>query len=231
MKIVSFGDSFIFGSELQDNNDGSRAWPGLIAQRIGAEYETLAIPGCGNDAIARQILQYFSENSTQDTLAVINWTWAIRWDFYIVAQEKWVTLGPTCVPSKLEDSVGIDEASRIIDFYNDYTGHSTLWENYRSLQAIFSTQCFLDAIGANTIETCMDYGIFDKQFHAPGYIQVLQDRVRPRMKDFEGQNFLDWCRDRGYPITEPGWHPVEPSHEAAADLWAEIYHNKLKEIG
>lgn len=229
MKIVSFGDSFIFGSELKNNHDGHQAWPGLIAKRLGADYETLAIPGCGNDAIARQIFQYFSEHGTQDTLAVINWTWAIRWDFYVVNQEKWVTLGPTCVPSKLEQDVGFNEAKRIVDFYNDYPGHSTLWEKYRSLQVIFSAQKFLDSIDANVIETCMDYDIFDQQFHSPGYVQILQDLVKPRMKDFEGKNFLDWCRDRGYTITEPGWHPIEPAHEFAADLWLEEYQAKLKE--
>lgn len=30
-KIVSFGDSFIFGSELKNNPDGSKSWPGLIS--------------------------------------------------------------------------------------------------------------------------------------------------------------------------------------------------------
>lgn len=85
-KIVSFGDSFIFGSELQNNNDGSKAWPGLIANELECDYETFANPGCGNDNIAQQIYSYFSANSTDDTLAVINWTWATRWDFYITKE-------------------------------------------------------------------------------------------------------------------------------------------------
>lgn len=229
MKIVSFGDSFIFGSELQDNHDGAKAWPGLIAKKLGADYETMAIPGCGNDAIARQIFEYFSEHSPENTLAVINWTWAVRWDFYIVSQEKWTTLGPTCVPSKLESDVGLNEAKRIVDFYNDYTGHSTLWEKYRSLQVIFSAQSFLRGLGVKTIETCMDDEIFDRRFHAPGYVQKLQNLVQPSMRDFEGKNFLDWCRDRGYTITEPGWHPIEPAHDFAAELWLNAYRAKLTE--
>ena len=81
-KIVSFGDSFIYGSELQNEIIG--AWPSLIAARLDYEYETFAVPGCGNDHIARQIYSYFSKNSTKDTLAVINWTWASRWDFYVL---------------------------------------------------------------------------------------------------------------------------------------------------
>ena len=52
MKIVSFGDSFVWGSELEDNPTGNRAWPGLIAAELGTEYATFAEPGCGNDTIA-----------------------------------------------------------------------------------------------------------------------------------------------------------------------------------
>ena len=88
-KIVSFGDSFIFGTELKNNNDGSKAWPGIISNRLGCNYETQAVPGCGNDHIARQIYSYFSNNSA-DVLAVINWTWIERFDFYVgEGHERW----------------------------------------------------------------------------------------------------------------------------------------------
>lgn len=88
-KIVSFGDSFIFGHELMDNDDGSQAWPGLIAKKLSCDYETLAISGCGNDNIAKQIYSYFSKNSTDDVIAIINWTWASRWDFYIFDNDEY----------------------------------------------------------------------------------------------------------------------------------------------
>jgi hypothetical protein len=87
-KIVSFGDSFVFGSELTDNNNGSCSWIGLAAKQLGVEYETLAVPGCGNENIARQILTYFSNNPSDSTLAVINWTWGARWDFYVPEVEQ-----------------------------------------------------------------------------------------------------------------------------------------------
>ena len=59
-KIVSFGDSFVFGSELANNDNGSQAWAGLSAQRLEVDYETRAVPGCGNENISRQIFSYFS---------------------------------------------------------------------------------------------------------------------------------------------------------------------------
>ena len=53
-KIVAFGDSFFAGNELQDPG---LVWPGIVAQRLGVEFETPSIPGCGNDRIAAQIYE------------------------------------------------------------------------------------------------------------------------------------------------------------------------------
>lgn len=87
-KIVSFGDSFVFGTELNDNEDGSKSWIGLAAEQLGVDYETFAVPGCGNELIARQIYSYFSKNTNTNVLAIINWTWASRWDFYLLKEIK-----------------------------------------------------------------------------------------------------------------------------------------------
>ena len=112
-KIVSFGDSFVFGSELSNNKDGHKSWIALAANQLGVDYETTAVPGCGNENITRQILTYFSNNPSDNVLAIINWTWGARWDFYIPGKEQWTTLGLTCVPSKLEPLVGLEEAKKI----------------------------------------------------------------------------------------------------------------------
>jgi hypothetical protein len=159
-KIVSFGDSFIFGSELANNLDGSKAWPGLIANRLGYDYTTQAVVGCANEAIARQIFTYFSAHETQDTLAVINWTWCMRWDFYLQGVKEWVGLGPTCAPDKLKDQLDRAEAADLIKFYNTHVGQAHAWNQYRSLQAIMSAQRFLDVHGIKNIQTYMDRELF-----------------------------------------------------------------------
>lgn len=226
-KIVGFGDSFVFGSELQDNDDGHKSWIGLAAEKLGVEYQTTAVPGCGNENISRQILTYFSNNAGDDTLAVINWTWGARWDFYIPGLEQWTTLGLTCVPSKLAPMVGIEEAQKILEFYNKYPGHSTLWDKWRSLQTIFVTQIFLKHQGIDSIQTFMDYELWDTQWHAPDYILTLQNAVKPYMENFQGLNFLDWSRSHGFEITDPGLHPLEDAHKAACDLWLDRYRHCL----
>jgi len=227
MKIVSFGDSFIWGSELTNNHDGSRAWPGLCAQKLGCEYATLAVPGCGNDNIARQIFQYFSNNPSTDTLAVINWTWMQRWDFYVSAADAWTTLGPTCVPVKLTQYWSQDQAAGVIDFYSQHAGNSILWNRWRNLQTISSVQNYLLAQGIVNIQTCMDSMLYDTKYHAPDYIQTLQQLTQPQMQSFEGVDFLTWSRQQGYTVTEPGWHPLEAAHLAAQDLWLDTYQQLL----
>ena len=179
-KIVSFGDSFIFGSELQDNYDGSKAWPGLIAKELDCEYETVAIPGCGNDSIAQQVYSYFSKNSTTDVLAVINWTWSMRWDFYLTKSKTWINLGPTCVPSKIKDKVGADEANRLIKFYKDYISESTTWNYYRNLQTIYAVQTFLKEKNINSIQTYIEHDLF------------LPNLQRPRIEHYYAIKDSSW---------------------------------------
>ena len=227
MKIVSFGDSFIWGSELENNPTGDRAWPGLIAQELGVEYATLANPGCGNDEIARQILTYFSSNPAADTLAVINWTWAFRWDFYIVNTESWVTLGPSCIPSKLNNHLEPGAAEELISVYKKYAGKSILWGRWRALQSIYAAQSYLKTLGIKSIQTYMDTWLFEQEFHAPDYVKTLQELVQKDMQLFQGLNFLDWSKSRGYTVTEPGWHPLEEAHAAAKDLWIDSYKEAL----
>jgi hypothetical protein len=227
-KIVGFGDSFVFGSELANNDLGDRSWIGISARRLQVAYETLAVPGCGNENIARQIFTYFSNHPADNVLAVINWTWGSRWDFYVPGMEQWTTLGLTCVPDKLAPMVGSHEAAKILEFYNRYPGNSTLWDKWRTLQCIYGVQQFLQSIKVSSIQTYMDYEIWDQRWHAPAYIKTLQTLTEKDMESFQGQNFLDWSRAKGFAVTEPGLHPLEQAHEAAADLWIDRYEQMLR---
>lgn len=159
-KIVSFGDSFILGSEQADNIDGSLAWPGRIAARLDLDYQTMAVAGCGNEHIAQQVFRYFSQHSTQNVLAVINWTWSLRWDINVDRSGAWVGLGPTCVPDKLKSMVPPDEAQRLIEFYRTYAANNSIWNQQRSLMAIYATQCFLKNHDIPCIQTYMDRALW-----------------------------------------------------------------------
>ena len=227
-KIIGFGDSFVFGSELANNDDGQQSWIGQAARKLGVDYETTAVPGCGNDHIARQIYSYFSAKSADSTLAVINWTWSQRWDFYVVEHETWITLGPTCVPEKLKDLVSQTQAQDLIEFYRERANSSLLWNKFRNLQTIWAVQGYLERKGVQAIQTYMDHHLFDQTCHAPDYVQELQELLRPKLELFEGRNFVDWSHDRKFAVTDPGWHPLEDAHIAACELWQDRYAQALK---
>jgi hypothetical protein len=226
-KIVGFGDSFVWGTELAGNTDGSKSWIAQAATKLGCNYSTTSVPGCGNDHIARQVYSYFANNPAQDTLAVINWTWGSRWDFYIVEHETWITLGPTCVPEKLQNLVSQTEAEDMIEFYKHRANSSILWNKFRNLQTMFAVQTYLKSKNITNIQTYMDYGMFDRRWHAPDYVQVLQDLVKPDLKLFEEQNFVDWSRSKGFTVTDEGMHPLEDAHLAACELWQDQYAQAL----
>ena len=226
-KIVGFGDSFVFGSELANNTDGSKSWISQAAKNLGCNYSTDATPGCGNDHIARQVYSYFENNPVENTLAVINWTWASRWDFYIVEHETWITLGPTCVPEKLKDIVARTEAEDMIEFYKHRINSSILWNKFRNLQTMFAVQSYLKSKNITSVQTYMDYELFSQQWHAPDYVQVLQNLVKPDLELFEGQNFIDWSYKHGFKVTVTGLHPLEAAHAAACTLWQDRYKQAL----
>jgi hypothetical protein len=228
-KIVSFGDSFVFGTELKNNKDGSQAWAGLAAKNLSTEYQTHAVPGCGNDHIARQIYSHFANNSAQDTLAIINWTWMSRWDFYIVEHETWITLGPTCVPEKLKHLVSQTQAQDLIEFYQHRANSSLLWNKFRNLQTMYAVQNYLKLNNIVNIQTYMDYAMFDQTVYAPDYVQQIQNLVKSELQLFEGKNFVDWSYGHGFAVTQPGLHPLEEAHTAACDLWQPVYAQALKE--
>lgn len=227
MKIVSFGDSFIYGSEVEGNVNGQNAWPGLIANKLGVEYQTLAVPGCSNENITRQILSYFSEYPTEQTLAVINWTWALRYDIYLTETENWTTLGPTCVPRNLSGSVGEVESKKLLEFYRNYGGKSILWDRFRALQTMYTAQQILKDLGVKSVQTTIDLSIFDTKFHAPNYIVKLQNLVSPQIESFNGLSFLDWSYANQYPVSTIGLHPSLKAHQAACELWLTRYSNEL----
>jgi hypothetical protein len=228
-KIVSFGDSFIFGSEQQNNKDGAAGWPGRAAADLGCEYQTLAHPGRSNEYIAQQIYSYFSSNTAN--LVVINWTWMARWEFYVLKNQEWITLGTSCIPNVLAETIERNDAHDIVNFFNNHINAGILWNKFRNLQTINSVQQFLKEKNINTIQTYMDYDMFDIECRhealTPDYINELQKLIYPKLELFEGQNFLDWSYKHGYHVTELGLHPLEDAHIAAAKLWQARYAQAL----
>ena len=197
--LVACGDSFLYGSDLPSTD---HAWPALIAQNLNLDYVCFAQPGVGNAQILQQIIQaqaYYRDQAVY----IINWTWIDRFDYVDTNDELWHTVRPA-FDDPIRDS-----------FYYRYF-HSELADKFYNLIYVNSAQEILR--DQKYLMTYMDLLLLDQKYHAPDYVRDLQDRVRARLLDFQGKNFLEWSKQHQYPISER-WHPLESAHAHAAQLW------------
>lgn len=207
-EIVSFGDSFIWGSEIPGNSAGELAWPGLIAKRLGYTYETRAEPGCGNGRILRQILTWANDRKTEPVLAVINWTWSSRWDVFKDNPDQWVTVGPTCTTDTLASEVGQETSERWLDFYLKHRAFKAVPCAISSLRYMATACWVLDRLEIPCLHTYMQYDMFADNLSGTvlEMYKKMQERGHPEwprcetMEEFLAlpehiqQNAQDWWR-------------------------------------
>jgi hypothetical protein len=221
MKLKSFGCSFTYGSDLhdcqkylkEDNKSvpSQLSWPALLANSIGMSYECFASPGAGNFKILEKVLTQ-SVNVT-DTVFVIGWTFIDRYDHVVttypgshwdsINNEFWNTVRPT-------------DSDPVAKSYYQYL-HSQLCDKLKTLTYI---KCVIDTLKQNNIPFIMTYIdalIFETEWHTTPAIVSLQNYIRPHMTTFEGQTFLSWTKQKGFPISET-LHPLEEAHQAAFEL-------------
>jgi hypothetical protein len=74
MKLLTLGDSFTYGEELNDLNC---SWPILVAERQGYELSNLSKPGSGNTRIVRTLLEHVNSYN----IIIIAWSHFARIEF------------------------------------------------------------------------------------------------------------------------------------------------------
>lgn len=224
MKLKSFGCSFIYGTDLLDDGRGflyatpsQFTWPSLLAKDLGYDYECYARAGAGNLRILEKIL---TQTTLDDpTIFVIGWSWMDRFDYTVetterivkteliraemIGNETWKTIMP------------VDSDSRAHSYYRDLHSH------YRDkLTNLIYIKTAIDTLKQKNIPfimTYIDYNLFDTQHHISTAVKSLQDFIQPYMTAFEGKNFLDYSKEKGFPISET-LHPLEAAHQSAFEL-------------
>lgn len=200
MILRSFGCSFIYGTDL---SSPARTWPRLIASNLGLPYQCHAWPGIGNLQIMESILRSVQPGD----LCIVNWTWIDRFDFVDSTQELWHTLRP---------ALDHDHAA----YYYRHL-HSQYRDMLTNLIYIKTAVDFLQVQDCGFLMTAMDSLLFEcvqAEWHDPAATNYLQQQVKPHIKDFDGLDFLNWSRGRGFAVSE-SWHPLEQAHGAAADYF------------
>ena len=212
-KIVSFGDSFIYGSDLSDCDDNQYSqltWPALCAKELGLDYECHAQGARGNHYISLLAIA----KSCTNALVIINWSWIDRFDYFSMENKPKIM---TVLP-------GLDnELSKF--YYKNF--HSEFGDIFRSLSAIHATHSYLKEQNIPFVSSIMDkLLVTDMWNHAPGIVN-LQEVIQKDISWFpKQQTFLEWSRSNGYPESK-GWHPLEQAHTEAVKVWLPTYKSMI----
>lgn len=214
MKLKSFGCSFIFGTDLADDGrngpyaNGSRlTWPALIAEHFGYKYETYARPGSGNLQILERLLCQI--DPSDPAIYVIGWSYTGRFDY---VDERLATPWPG---TKWKTIMPIDTDPLAETYFGDL--HAEYSDKLLSLIYARTAIDCLRQNGCDFIMTYQDPVMLCEKWHTTKGSALLLEHVRPCLRDFEGQTFTQWSRDRGFPISATD-HPLEAAHRAAADI-------------
>ena len=201
MALKSFGCSLIFGTDLQDDGrNGPKAtpsrytWPALLAKHLKRDYYCYARPGAGNLQILNQLLSNIDNN---DTIYVIGWTYAERFDYR--ENNQWTSLMPI-------------ENSQVARTY-----YASLQDDLRDQLATLSCiQTAISVLGDRKfVMICQDSSVLVGN-GVPGVEHLLQ-HVAPRIQTFDGSSFIDWSAANKFPVSATQ-HPLEAAHWAAFEL-------------
>jgi hypothetical protein len=220
MTLKSFGCSFIFGTDLRDHNRGAPydissqlTWPALLAKDLGYDYQCHARPGSGNLRILEKVLTQAGQSNSDD-LFVVGWTWIDRFDYTVdptgrdhvydlAGHNLWKTITPT----------GSDLVTQ--SYYRDL--HSEFRDKLTTLISIKTAIDILKQKNISFIMTCIDELIFGTEWHTTPAIINLQNYICPNITKFDNQTFLNFSKQKGFPISET-LHPLEAAHQAAFEL-------------
>lgn len=226
MVLAAFGDSFIFGSELQDCDENTLdhsnyTWTSLLANDLDFDYLCFATPGIGNRQIADDVARTIA-NRGDEVFYSVHWTWIDRFDYigehlgrgcysWRIGSDHWADKNDVWVTTTPGDD---DKRSQ---FYYKYL-HSELSDKIASINYIYQTICLLKEHGCNFHMTYMDHLTLDQTYHNTFSTELLQNKIAKYLNNYDGINFVDWSKKNNYPIGKH-LHPLEQAHQKAFEYW------------
>jgi hypothetical protein len=230
MTVLAVGDSVSFGYELGDlpgpvkgvvnqyldpdtrllrpMGPSLRAFPQLIAQRMGTDCENLSLIGGSNDRtfriVADRVLHQHYELDRQYDLVVCSWTSIDRFDF--VWRDQDIALNVGSSPYRVQDFPWL--RSYIADHYDPAHMTRRFYTQLLSLQALLQQldQPYIFVNG------CESSGMLHQACHHQHYVQHI-DRDRYFMYD---SDLTVLCEQQGFACGPEG-HFLEAGHEYVAD--------------
>ena len=224
MKLKSFGCSFIYGTDLSDENKleipprpSQLSWPALIAKELNVEYQCYARPGAGNLFILERLLNSIESNS-EDAFYVVGWTYIDRFDYISndVKNDKSLDLANPWQEWKSWQTLrpGSDGDKETFYYRNL---HSELADKLKNLIYIETAVNALKKKNVPFLMTYQDELLLDTRWHASPSVTYLQNQIKPYLHNFEDMTFVSWSQSRGFDISKTA-HPLDAAHHSAAEL-------------
>ena len=251
--ILVAGDSFVYGSEL---NDPTKTFPKLLA----GEYEDISWPGYSNDAIARTVIERCEQDVTNGV--IVSWTFPGRYEFrfnYFTSQKKspWYSINPWTLINDPEhikkefliendlilkdqmDTIHRGSITGIGEFaetFYKHVGSSDYWEIYSSLKEIVYLQNYLKLKSIPFMFTCADTILFYHTTKRDSVLNSLFNQIDfdkwfffPSGNEWETtdpRGFYQWAVENKYPVGTT--HPLEQAHSDAVKLMQEKFNELVK---
>lgn len=253
--IVSAGDSFVYGSELQSSDN-------TFTALLGAD-QCVAWPGFGNDAIARTTIERCEQGGV--TGVIVSWTFPGRYEFrfaYDTGQKKspWYSINAWTIRSDLDsiDKEFVTKDAGILatqkqtierarqtgiasfaETFYKHVGESEYWETYSSLKEIVYLQNYLLIKNIPFMFTCADNSIFNNYTvnNADSIVTSLLNQIDHSrwfwFPEGKGSNqtesprgFYQWAVENKYDIGTT--HPLEQAHIDASKLMQGKFNELVK---
>ena len=236
-KIIGAGCSLIEGAEL---NSYKQTWPYKIAERNGCEYYNEGHIGVGNRYIAKKVIDRVAKTDG-DMFVIIQWTYCSRYDYIFSHDTKernspWYTLTPAhlnLADKTVRDCFGKEYIERIKEFGTDkwaeyhykHLGDDNELDN--TLSSMLLVQEYLRNRNIpylfTTAENWHDYNAFNDNKYSTTYFDSIDwNKFKWFPHDLGPTGFIYWANANNFEKAPLG-HPLEPAHEAAADIMEKYY--------
>ena len=237
MIIVAGGDSFIFGAELQDQQNGpsNSTYTALLANQHTIGYHCAAWPGNSNAAISRMTMTACEEliKEHKHPLAIVTWTFTNRYEFRFN-----YNTGQRISPWHSINSWNINHAAtaEFAESFFKHVGNSEYYELYSSLKEILFLQNYFKTNNISYLFLPADnhfyqHPNYDK--HRDSYIDAIYTQIDWNKWFFFNigkgldqteapRGFYQWAVENKYRCGIQN-HPLEEAHSAAAELIKEKF--------
>ena len=203
MKLLTVGDSFTVGEELDDFD--YHAWPQLLASQINYELVNHAQTSASNDNILRKTIDYVI--SAPVDLVVIGWTNIGRSEY--ADEFGYYDVWPGYLGVIPRD--GYNWRNRLIDYISRYHNSEAIHRKF--IQQVILLQSFLKSRNIKYVMLNTVQNEYYKKKYFDGQLEYFNQVDKETFLGFNDSGMLEWadgCK-KG-----PGGHFLEDGHQIVA---------------